>query len=292
MDGRWGIVPAAERPSARRRHAADPARPTPGPPRPLPDAPLADAGIFEQDAAVPEDGWDMRRVRYDWWGAAAGVGLPLLGTVLEALAQSGSVAPAALVRAHLGQPLLWIMDTAPFVLGGLGRVIVQQHQHLLRQSDALVRQSQAIAALEQARRESFESTAREVAGAAQALHGSVSEFTAVTADVAAAAREASALMGEVSGDATSAALVADEVIGLAARSDRTRDAEAVERAAAGAREIARVVHRQEAAVERVLAAMKGIAAAAGRAEASTRAVEDEARALNGLAATLKDAVKP
>jgi glycerol-3-phosphate acyltransferase PlsY len=86
--------------------------------------------------------------------------------------------------------------------------------------------------------------------------------------------------------------VADEVIGLAARSDRTRDAEAVERSAAGAREIARVVHRQEAAIERVLGAMKGIAATAGRSEASTRAVENEARALSAVAATLKEAVKP
>src|SRR5512142_1675416 len=172
-------------------------------------------------------------LRYDWYGAFFGLGLPLLGTAIEALRLFHSLAPSALVRAHLGQPLLWIMDTTPFVLGGLGRVIVQQHQHLVRQSDALVRQSQAIAALEQARRESFESTAREVAGAAQALLGSVSEFTAVTGDVAAAAREATALMAEVSGDATSAALVADEVIGLAARSDRTRDAEAVERSAAG-----------------------------------------------------------
>jgi methyl-accepting chemotaxis protein len=234
----------------------------------------------------------MKRLRYDWWGAAAGVGLPLLGTALEALAHFGSLAPSALARAHLGQPLLWIMDTTPFVLGGLGRVIARQHEDLVRQADALVRQSQAIVALEQGRRESFESTAREVAGAAQALLGSVSEFGAITAEVASAVREATGLVSGVSSDATSAALVADEVIGLAARSDRTRDAEAVDRSAAGAREIARVVHRQEAAIERVLAAITGIAAAAGSAEASTRAVEAEARALNGLAATLKDAVKP
>ncbi len=234
----------------------------------------------------------MKRIRYDAWGAAAGAGLPLLGTVLEALGHLGSVAPAALVRAHLGQPLLWIMDTAPFVLGGLGRIIVRQHHELLRQSDALVRQSQTIAALEQARRESFESTAREVAGAAQALLGSVSEFTALTAEVAASAREATALVSQVSSDATSAALVADEVIGLAARSDRTGEAEAMERSVASAREIARVARRQEGAIERVHAAMTGIARAAEGSAASTHAVEQEARALTGLAATLHDAVAP
>ncbi len=233
----------------------------------------------------------MKRVRYDLWGAAAGIGLPLLGTLIEALARFGTVAPAALVRAHLGQPLLWIMDTAPLVLGGLGRIIAEQHHDRLRQSDALVRQSQAIAALEQARRASFDSTAREVAGAAQALLGSVSEFTAITAEVAASAREATALVSQVSNDAISAALVADEVIGLGARKDRTGDAEAIERSAASAREIARAARRQEGAIERVLAAMTGIAHAADGAEASTRAVEKEARALTGLAASLKDAVK-
>ncbi len=234
----------------------------------------------------------MKRVRYDLWGAAAGIGLPLLGTLIEALARFGTVAPAALVRAHLGQPLLWIMDTAPLVLGGLGRIIAEQHHDLLRQSDALVRQSQAIAALEQARRESFESTARDVAGAAEALLGSVSEFTGITGDVAAAAREAPSLVSQVSNDAISAALVADEVIGLAARSDRTGDAEAVERSAASATEIARVARRQEGAIERVLAAIAGIARATDGAQASTRVVEKEARALSGLAASLKDAVAP
>lgn len=233
----------------------------------------------------------MNRLRYDWWGAVVGVGLPLLGTALEALAHYGSLAPAALVRAHLGQPLLWIMDTTPLVLGALGRIIASQHEDLVRQSDALVRQSRAIAALELARRESFESTAREVAGAAQGLLGSVSEFTALTADVASSLREANAVIAQVSSDATSAALVADEVIGLAVRSDRTGDADAVERSAAAARQIALVARRQESAIERVLAAMKGIASAADGAEVSTRAVEKEARVLTDLAASLKDAVR-
>jgi methyl-accepting chemotaxis protein len=234
----------------------------------------------------------MKKPRYDVWGAAVGVGLPLLATVLEALARFGSVAPAALARAHLAQPLLWIMDTTPLVLGALGRIIARQHEAIVRQSAAIVRQSEAIVALEQARRESFESTARQVAGAAQALLGSVSEFTAITAEVAAAVREAKAVMAQVSSDATSAALVADEVIGLAARPDRAGDGEALERSVAVAREIALAARRQEGAIERVLATMSGIARAADGAQASTQVVEEEARALHGLAASLGDAVKP
>ncbi len=52
------------------------------------------------------------------------------------------------------------------------------------------------------------------------------------------------------------------MIGLAARSDRTRDAEAAERSAAAPREIARVAHRQQSAIERVHGAITGIASAA------------------------------
>jgi hypothetical protein len=113
----------------------------------------------------------------------------------------------------------------------------------------------------------------------------------MTGGVAASVRDAKAVMAQLSSDATSAALVADQVIGLAARSDRTGDAEAVQRSAAAAREIALVAHRQEGAIERVLATMVGIAQAADGAEASTRAVEKEARALTGLAARLGDAVR-
>jgi methyl-accepting chemotaxis protein len=252
----------------------------------------------------------MRTLRYDWYGALAGVGLPLLGTAIEAMTHFGSVAPAALWKAHLGQPLLWIMDTAPVVLGGLGRVIVRQHQDLVRQSAELVSRSHEVVRVEQARREGFERTAKELAGAAQALLGSVSEFTATTGEAAEGVRETTEAMGELSQSAASAALTADTVIGLAVRSERllassdaaqpavrdpeeaVRDlADALDRSVRAAKDIARVAQRQELAIEHVLHAMNAISHATHETVASTLAVEREARALSELAESLKAAVK-
>jgi hypothetical protein len=244
----------------------------------------------------------MRTFRYDWYLALAGLGLPILGTAIEALAHLGSVAPAALGRAHLGQPLLWIMDTAPIVLGALGRVIVRQHDDLVRRSAEVVR-------LEQERREGFERTARKLAGAAQALLGSVSEFTATTAAAAAGVRETTEAIGELSQDAASAALTAETVIGLAVRSERLLAgtapgagdaddaatvrglAEALDRSVRGAKEIARMAQRQEVAIEHALRAMNGISHATEDTVASTRAVEREAKALTDLATSLQESVR-
>jgi methyl-accepting chemotaxis protein len=159
----------------------------------------------------------MRKpLRYDLYGALVGVGLPLFATFIEAIRRFGSVAPDALARAHLGQPLLWIMDTTPVVLAGLGFVIV-------RQARALVRQSEEIVRLEQARRESFSHTATELSHAAQGLLGNVSSFTHTTAQTAESVRQTTATMNELSHAASSAALTAETVIGLALEAEHVAE---------------------------------------------------------------------
>jgi methyl-accepting chemotaxis protein len=166
----------------------------------------------------------MRKpLRYDLYGALVGVGLPLFATFIEAIRRFGSVAPDALARAHLGQPLLWIMDTTPVVLGGLGFVIVRQARALVRQSDELVRQSEEIVRLEQARRESFSHTATELSHAAQGLLGNVSSFTHTTAQTAESVRQTTATMNELSHAASSAALTAETVIGLALEAEHVAE---------------------------------------------------------------------
>jgi len=158
----------------------------------------------------------MRSIRYDLYGAAAGIGLPVVGTVIEAWTRHGGVAPAALVAAVAGQPLLWIMATTPLVLGGLGRVIVRQHDEIMRQSQEIVR-------LEQARRESFHKTASELFGAAQGLLGNVSNFTSTAAETATSVRETSATLHSLSQTATAAALTAETVIGIALQAERASE---------------------------------------------------------------------
>jgi methyl-accepting chemotaxis protein len=192
----------------------------------------------------------MKTPRYDWYGAAAGAGLPLVATIIEAATTLGSVAPGALWRAHLAEPLLWIMDTTPFVLGALGRVIASQHGEILRASGALVRQSRALVELEQARREGFERTAKELAGASQGLLGSVSAFTETTAEAASGVRETTAAIGELSQSAASAALTADTVIGLAVQSARTSE-EGIRDAASQGQELARLADEVRALSDRI-----------------------------------------
>lgn len=192
----------------------------------------------------------MKKPRYDWYGAAAGAGLPLVATIIEAATTLGSVSPGALWRAHLAEPLLWIMDTTPFVLGALGRVIGNQHDAIVRASEALVRQSQALVGLEQARREGFERTAKELAGASQGLLGSVSAFTETTAEAAAGVRETAEAMDELSQSAASAALTAETVIGLAVHSARTSE-EGIRDAASQGEELARLADEVRALSDRI-----------------------------------------
>ena len=162
----------------------------------------------------------MNRLRYDVYGAILGAGLPIVATIIEAFRQLGSVAPAALLRTHLHQPLLWIMDTTPFVLAALGKVIQRQHDDLVLQSGELVQQSDQIVRLEQARRESFDRTAKELSHAAQGLLGNVAAFTRTTSDAAASARQTTTSMSQLSQGAAAAALTAETVIGLAVRAER------------------------------------------------------------------------
>jgi methyl-accepting chemotaxis protein len=160
----------------------------------------------------------MKSHRYDVYGAVAGVGLPVLGTALEALRETGSLAPSALMAAVSSQPLIWIMASAPFFLAGLGLIIARQTSKVGEQGAEIVR-------LEAARREALTRTASELIHAAQGLLGNVSAFTSTTAETAASVRETTATMTHLSQTATAAALTAETVIGLAEQAERTAERE-------------------------------------------------------------------
>lgn len=171
----------------------------------------------------------MRARRYDLYGAAAGLGLPLVGTVITAVVRHGGFSLGNLVAAHRGEPLLWIMDTAPFVLGALGWIITRQHADLHGQAQEILK-------LEAQRREGFEKTASELFHAAQGLLGNVSAFTSTTAETAASVRETTATMSQLSQTATAAAITAETVVGLALESERAA-AEGLETAEASSGEL-------------------------------------------------------
>jgi methyl-accepting chemotaxis protein len=220
------------------------------------------------------------RDRYDIYGAMIGVGLPLVGTAIEALRRFGSLAPAALLEAHLGQPLLWIMDTAPFVLGALGMVIARQHRAIVQQSEAIVR-------LERARRESFGRTASELFHAAKGLLGNVSAFTSTTTETAASVRETTTSMNQLSQAAAAAALTAENVIGLALQAERASQ-EGLEHAEASrsellelAEEVRVLSHRIEALDAQTRDALEIAAVVTGVADGSERLAGEVDRAADG-----------
>ncbi len=235
----------------------------------------------------------MRSTRYDLYGAAAGVGLPILGTVIEAWVHHGGVTPEALGAALTGQPLLWIMATTPFVLGGLGHALVREHGENVRQAREIVRQSEEIVRLEQARRESFQKTASELFGAAQGLLGNVSNFTSTASETAASVRETSATLHALSQTASAAALTAETVIGIALQAERAseqglRHADA---AKADLLELAEEVRALSARIEELDARLAEVVAAAGVDGPGSRIGERLAQALAAAKRTMGGAVE-
>ncbi len=235
-------------------------------------------------------------IRYDRLGALIGLGLPLVGTIIESVRLLGAAGPAELVHAlnpgsllsaHMGQPLLWIMDTTPIVLGLLGRMIVKRQEMLIRQSQELVEKSQALVAVEQARREGFEATAGRLFHAAQGLLGTVSDFTTTTEEAAASVRQVTEALNGVSQAASAAALTADSVIGIGVQAERAsadglrhveevgaellRLAEEVRDFAAAVERLSGPVadlRRQSAGLGNLFDSAERLVEAAGRAEAS------------------------
>ncbi|NNE54617.1 MAG: response regulator [Flavobacteriales bacterium] len=56
-------------------------------------------------------------IKYAFWGAAFGICFPLIATFFELWMSDVSLSIANVIHAHSTQPLLWIIDSAPFILG-------------------------------------------------------------------------------------------------------------------------------------------------------------------------------
>jgi hypothetical protein len=217
----------------------------------------------------------MRVLRYDWAGAALGLALPLVATLIAAWDRHGSLGGTALGAVQGTEPLL---DTAPFVLGRAGWAIERQRRLLAAQRVKIDR-------MEQLRRISVERTAAELSGAARHLLAGVSSVGAASARMTASLRETIETMTALSHGATAAALGAETVAGRALEvASRAAPSEAelsatLRSAAAGAKEIARIAQDQMDGIDRVLAAMNEIHFATEASTKSTGEIGDAARAL-------------
>jgi methyl-accepting chemotaxis protein len=144
--------------------------------------------------------------QYTIIGALFGLGFPLVAMPIEAIARYGSI--GAIGRA-MGSPLLWIIWTAPFVIGVTASFAGRRQDQILK--------------LEAARRATFQRIAGDVFTAAQTLLSTVSSFSSMTSETAASVRETTATMGQLGHTATQAALTAETVIGLATSSQKSSE---------------------------------------------------------------------
>lgn len=84
--------------------------------------------------------WDSEANKFTLYGALFGLLFPVIATVLEALLQFGSLSWSALLSVQRLDPLLWIIDSAPFWLGIFARFAGKRQDHLkqlLRESGHL-----------------------------------------------------------------------------------------------------------------------------------------------------------
>ncbi len=75
---------------------------------------------------------EKKAKQYHLYGVAVGLGFPVFATFVEAWLRLGSFAPGALLTTQLNTPLLWLIDTAPFVLGFLARKVGREKDKLIR----------------------------------------------------------------------------------------------------------------------------------------------------------------
>ena len=170
----------------------------------------------------------MKSQRYDVYGAVAGVGLPVLGTVIEALRTTGSLTPGR-SRERRDHP-------AAHLDHGDGALHARRARPAHRAADlpagGAVRRRSSGSRPRGAMRS--RGPASELFHAAQGLLGNVSAFTSTTAETAASVRETTATMTHLSQTATAAALTAETVIGLAEQAERTAERELKQAEASGA----------------------------------------------------------
>jgi GAF domain-containing protein len=83
-------------------------------------------------------------LRYAAWGAAFGALFPAVGTVVKVAILGLPLEAASLVRAQIVEPLLWIIDTAPFVLGVMAAFVGRRQESLRRLNHELRQREQEL----------------------------------------------------------------------------------------------------------------------------------------------------
>ena len=83
--------------------------------------------------------WQSEANKFTLYGAIFGLLFPIIATLLQAFLKHGNLAMSSLIDVQLTDPLLWIIDSAPFWLGLFARFAGRRQDNLkeiIRQSAA------------------------------------------------------------------------------------------------------------------------------------------------------------
>ncbi|HYD39934.1 MAG TPA: methyl-accepting chemotaxis protein [Anaeromyxobacter sp.] len=151
----------------------------------------------------------MTSRRYALWGALFGLLFPICALLLQALLQPSPAGFASSVAHALAMPLMWIVATAPIVLGvGGWWVGGLEDRHL---------------AAERTSRLALSDFSKEISRASQKLFSTVSSFSALASQNAASVRETMSNMSQLAHTAQQAALTAETVVGVATSTQRSSE---------------------------------------------------------------------
>jgi methyl-accepting chemotaxis protein len=152
----------------------------------------------------------MTSRRYALWGALFGLTFPIVATALQALLQPAADGffPSA-ARAQASLPLLWIIDTAPLVLGFFAWYAGGLEERRV--------------SAERTSRLALSDFSKEINRASQKLFSTVSSFSALASQNAASVRETMSTMSQLAHTAQHAALTAETVVGVATSTQRSSE---------------------------------------------------------------------
>ncbi|RMF04548.1 MAG: hypothetical protein D6768_03000, partial [Chloroflexi bacterium] len=123
--------------------------------------------------------------RYALFGALLGLLVPLFGSMLAALLQTGTITLNGMWQALVSNPLLWLMATSPLVLGAIAWLAGRNQdklEHLLAHTDRLVEQrtgqlNRALTSIQSLHQiAGLLTAASELPDVLQALVGKIAEF--------------------------------------------------------------------------------------------------------------------
>lgn len=91
-------------------------------------------------ASIEVGFWHSETFKYGVYGAMFGFLFPVIATLLESLLNTGAITWEAMIQVQRTDPLVWIIDSAPFWLGLFAAIAGRRQDHVKTVIRKLVRE--------------------------------------------------------------------------------------------------------------------------------------------------------